>query len=30
DDFQAVGQFYLSFPQVDDDEVMEILKAPAE
>ena len=30
DDFQAVGQFYLSFPQVDDDEVMEILKAPVE
>ncbi len=30
DDFQAVGQFYLNFPQVEDDEVIEILKAPAE
>ncbi|MDN0085200.1 phosphoribosyltransferase family protein [Crenobacter sp. SG2305] len=25
--FQAVGQFYLSFPQVDDEEVIAILKA---
>uniref|UniRef100_UPI0025E23EB7 phosphoribosyltransferase n=1 Tax=Rhodoferax sp. UBA5149 TaxID=1947379 RepID=UPI0025E23EB7 len=25
--FQAVGQFYQHFPQVDDDEVIEILKA---
>ncbi|HEX5698878.1 MAG TPA: phosphoribosyltransferase family protein [Rhodoferax sp.] len=24
--FQAVGQFYLHFPQVDDDEVIEILR----
>ena len=24
--FQAVGQFYRHFPQVDDDEVIEILK----
>lgn len=24
--FQAVGQFYQSFPQVDDDEVVEVLK----
>lgn len=30
DDFQAVGQFYLNFPQLEDDEVIEILKAPAE
>lgn len=30
DDFQAVGQFYLNFPQVEDDEVIEILKASAE
>jgi putative phosphoribosyl transferase len=25
-DFQAVGQFYLNFPQVEDDEVIEILQ----
>lgn len=25
DNFQAVGQFYLNFPQVEDDEVMKIL-----
>lgn len=25
-DFQAVGQFYVNFPQVDDDEVIEILQ----
>ena len=24
--FQAVGQFYQHFPQVDDDEVIELLK----
>lgn len=26
-DFQAVGQFYLHFPQVEDDEVIEILQS---
>lgn len=26
--FQAVGQFYRDFPQVDDDEVIELLKQP--
>lgn len=26
-DFQAVGQFYLNFPQVEDDEVVEILQS---
>lgn len=24
--FQAVGQFYADFPQIEDDEVVEILK----
>lgn len=28
DNFMAVGQFYAYFPQVDDDEVMQILQAP--
>lgn len=27
DDFQSVGQFYQNFPQVEDDEVIEILQA---
>jgi len=27
DDFQAVGQFYASFPQVEDDRVLELLRA---
>jgi len=27
DDFQAVGQFYYDFPQVEDEEVMEILRS---
>jgi predicted phosphoribosyltransferase len=27
DDFRAVGQFYLDFGQVEDDEVIEILGA---
>lgn len=27
DDFQAIGQFYQNFPQVEDDEVMAILQA---
>lgn len=26
-DFQAVGQFYINFPQVEDDEVIEILQS---
>jgi predicted phosphoribosyltransferase len=26
--FQAVGQFYQNFPQVDDEEVIEVLKSP--
>jgi putative phosphoribosyl transferase len=26
-DFQAVGQFYLKFPQVEDDEVIEVLQS---
>lgn len=26
-DFQAVGQFYINFPQVEDDEVIEILRS---
>jgi predicted phosphoribosyltransferase len=26
EDFQAVGQFYRHFPQVDDDEVMALLR----
>lgn len=29
DDFAAVGQFYLSFPQVEDEEVVALLRAPA-
>jgi len=27
DNFQAVGQFYINFPQVDDEEVIEILQS---
>jgi predicted phosphoribosyltransferase len=27
DNFQAVGQFYINFPQVDDEEVIETLKS---
>jgi predicted phosphoribosyltransferase len=30
ENFRAVGQFYLKFPQVDDDEVIAILRAAAE
>lgn len=26
-DFQAVGQFYINFPQVEDDEVIEVLQS---